>query len=133
MELKSMTGKKGKGPKRDEYSNEDELNRLTDRCAEQDAIIADKQDKIEELNQKVKALKEEVTEAKRIENKQSDQIAALQKEINLKANEGQATRSLTADLKKQKAEAMEESRKQSDENARLQETVSAIRFIHREQ
>lgn len=118
------SGKKGAKPTGD--INEDEITRLNDRLAEQDALIADKQDKITELSQTVKAFKQELAEAKNIERKQSDTIATLQKEIASKSNEGQQSRTQVNDIKRKLLEASEDSRRLHDENTRLQDTVENL-------
>ena len=129
--LAANRGAKGKkGRSAAGGGNEDEISRLNDRLAEQDAIIAEKKDKVTELSENVKALTKELGDEREMQKRLSDQVDELKRAREVKTNEGLQAQSQVALLSKQRKEALENLAKEQLENQKLRDTVSRRRHIH---
>jgi len=127
QELKQKTGKKGKRSD-DDYGDAAEVERLQRQVDDNDRVLAAKNEKIDDLEQRLKSTNTELAELRRIEKAQSDQIATIQKEMANRQNEGQQNRSDVNKLKKDLTKANEENRRLYDENDKLQQTVRLLLF-----
>jgi len=125
QELKQKTGKKGKRSD-DDYGDAAEVERLQRQVDDNDRVLAAKNEKIDDLEQRLKSITTELAESKRIEKAQSDQIATIQKEMANRQNEGQQNRSDVNKLKKDLTKANEENRRLYDENDKLQQSVRVL-------
>lgn len=129
QELKQKTGKKGKRSD-DDYGDAAEVERLQRQVDDNDRVLAAKNEKIDDLEQRLKSITTELAELKRIEKAQSDQIATIQKEMANRQNEGQQNRSDVNKLKKDLTKANEENRRLYDENDKLQQTVRLLSLFY---
>ena len=102
------------------------MERLQRQVDDNDRVLAAKNEKIDDLEQRLKSITTELAESKRIEKAQSDQIATIQKEMANRQNEGQQNRSDVNKLKKDLTKANEENRRLYDENDKLQQSVRVL-------